>query len=78
MSYRKPLNVSDVLIQIRMACYECSDMRTDGWTAYGIKQDLYQIKWAIDEALRRCPAFVDEDIWLREQEQKRIIEILKK
>jgi len=61
-----------------MARYECSDMRTDGWTGFGIKQDLYQIKWAIDDALRRCPEFVGEDEWLHEQEKKRLIDILKK
>lgn len=77
MGYHKPINVVDVLSQIRMAAYECSDMRTDGWTAYGLKQDLYQIKWALDDALRRCPSFVDEDEWLREQEKNRVVKILK-
>jgi hypothetical protein len=61
-----------------MTAYECSDMRTDSWIAWGLKQDLYQIKWALDDALRRCPSFSPEEEWLREQEQKRIIEILKK
>lgn len=78
MSYRKPINVAEVVSHIRMAAYECSDMRTEGWTAFGIKQDLYQVKWAIDEAIRRCPSFVGEDEWLHEQEKKRLIEILKK
>lgn len=78
MGYKKPINVPDVVSQVRMAGYECRDSRTDGWTAFGIKQDLYQIKWALDDALRQCPIFVGEDEWLREQEQKRIIEILKK
>jgi hypothetical protein len=61
-----------------MASYDASDMRTDSWIAWGLKQDLYQIKWALDEAIRRCPVFSPEDEWLKEQEQKRIIEILKK
>lgn len=78
MGYRKPINVAEIVSQIRMAAYECSDLRSEGWTAFGLKQDLYQIKWAIDDAIRRCPIFVDEDVWLREQEQKRLIEILKK
>lgn len=78
MAYHKPIHVADVISQIRMAAYECSDMRTESWTAFGIKQDLYQIKWAIDEALRRCPTFVGEEEWLEKQEQRRVINILKK
>jgi hypothetical protein len=78
MGYRKPINVAEVLSQVRMASYNASDMRTDSWIAWGLKQDLYQIKWALDEAIRRCPVFSPEDEWLKEQEQKRIIEILKK
>jgi hypothetical protein len=78
MGYRKPINVAEILSQVRMTAYECSDMRTDSWIAWGLKQDLYQIKWALDDALRRCPSFSPEEEWLREQEQKRIIEILKK
>jgi len=78
MGYRKPINVADVTSQIRMAAYECSDMRSDGFTAWGLKQDLYQIKWALDEAIRRCPVFSPEDEWLHEQEKKRVLEFLKK
>ena len=78
MSYRKPINVAEILSQVRMTAYECSDMRTDSWIAWGLKQDLYQIKWALEDALRRCPSFSPEEEWLREQEQKRLIEILKK
>lgn len=78
MGYRKPINVAEVLSQLRSAAYEASDLRTDSWVAWGLKQDLYQIKWALDEAIRRCPSFMPEEEWLKEQEQKRIIEILKK
>ena len=78
MGYRKPINVADVLSQLRMTSYECSDIRTDSWVAWGLKQDLYQIKWTLDELIRQCPSFSPEEEWLQEQEQKRLIEILKK
>jgi hypothetical protein len=77
MGYRKPINLVEVLIQIRAASYETSDPRTDSWVAWGLKQDLYEIKWALDEAIRRCPAFSPEDEWLHEQEKNRVIKILK-
>ena len=78
MGYRKPINVADIISQIRMARHECSDMRTDSWVAWGIKQDLYTIKWALDESLRQCPEFSPEPEWILEQEQRRVINILKK
>lgn len=77
MGYYKPINIAEVLSQIRMASYECRDMRTDGYTAWGLKQDLYQVKWAIDDALRQCPAFAPEEEWIREQEKNRVVKILK-
>lgn len=77
MGYRKLINVPDVLSQIRMTGYECSDLRTDSWIAWGLKQDLYQLKWAIDEAIRRCPVFSPEEEWLTDQEKTRVIKILK-
>ena len=57
---------------------ECSDMRTDSFIAWGIKQDLYQIKWFIDESLKSVPTFSLEDEWLKEQEQEKILRYLKK
>jgi hypothetical protein len=77
MGYRKPINLVEVLMQIRAASYETSDLRTDSWVAWGLKQDLYEIKWALDEAIRRCPSFSPEDEWLKEQEKNRVIKILK-
>lgn len=71
------LNSADIISHIRMAAYECSDPRTDGFTGWGIKQDLYQIKWALDEALRRCPKYSVEDEWLEKQQQAQVIKILK-
>jgi hypothetical protein len=49
----------------------------DGFIAWGAKQDLYRLKWIIEDALRRCPDFSPEKEWLKEQEQERIIKILK-
>ncbi len=71
-------NVGDIISQIRTSKYQCSDLRTDSWIAWGLKQDLYQIKWAIEDAIQSCPVFSPEDEWLKDQERQRIIKILKK
>lgn len=71
-------DIDKVAIAIHQARYDACDMRLDGWTCFESKKDLYQIKWLVEDALRKCPTFVGEEEWIKEQEKKRIIEILKK
>lgn len=77
MGYRLQHNPADIISKIRSLGYECRDMRTDSYIAWGIKQDLYRIKWAIDDALSKSPNFSLEEEWLKDIEQEKIIEILK-
>lgn len=78
MGYLKPLNPEPIIREIHKAAHECGHPMNDGFVSWGIKQDLYQIKWIIDEAIRNCPTFGDiEAQWLKEQEQKQLIRILK-
>ncbi len=63
---------------INLLAYDASDSSSTGWIALGAKQDLYRLKWIVEDALKRCPDFGDtEKEWLKEQEQKQIIKILK-
>jgi hypothetical protein len=57
--------------------YEATSHFNDGWTSFGVKQDLYRLKWQIDEALASCSSYTGEDEWLKEQEQEKIVKILK-
>lgn len=77
MSFIKRWDVSDIVQQIQRATAQCTDPRNDGYVAWGVKQDLYQIKFMLDEALKRCPEFSPEKEWLREQEKQKVIKILK-
>ena len=45
---------------------------------WATKQELYKLKWLIDESLAECSTYSGESEWLKEQEQERIIDILKK
>ena len=49
----------------------------DGFTTWGCKQDLWEIKFALDDMLHRCPTYEPETEWLREQEAEKIVRILK-
>jgi hypothetical protein len=77
MTYIKNWSVEDISRQINNAYRICASPRQDGFTAWGVKQDLYQLKWLLDEAIKKCPTFSPEDEWLREQEKKKVIKILK-
>ena len=77
MGYKKNWDVANVAQQINTMVYEMNSGRTDGFVGWGIKQDLYRIKWLAEDALKRSSTFSGEEEWLREQEQKKIIKILK-
>jgi len=78
MGFRKNWDMNAIQHQIWIMRSEASSSYTDGFTAFEIKKDLYQLKWQIDQALEDCSEFSGETKWLQEQEQDRIIKILKK
>jgi hypothetical protein len=78
MGFKKSLDVVNIVQQINAAAYSASSPYTDGFNGWCTKQDLYQIKEILDDAIRRCPEFgTIESDWLKEREQKKIIKILK-
>lgn len=75
---KKDWDVSDIANQIHSLSRQCSNPHNDGFTAFELKKDLYLLKDLIDTALKDSPDFGHiEEAWLTEQEQKRIIKILK-
>ena len=70
-------NVKEVENQLQRMYYACTDPRMDGFVTWGCKQDLYRVKFLVDELLKNCPNFVGEEEWLREQEAEKIVRILK-
>jgi hypothetical protein len=76
MGHKKQIDVASVAGQINAAAYECNSPYNDGFIGWGYKQDLYRIKWILEDALCRCPTFSFEKEWLREEEKKKVIRIL--
>jgi hypothetical protein len=78
MGFRKSWDPADIANQIRSLSRECSSLYNDGFTSFECKKDLLLIKKLVDDALADAPNFGEmEERWLKEQEQKRIIKILK-
>lgn len=77
MGFNKDWNVIDIVSQINRMSYNCASPYTDGFNGWGIKQDLLRIKWILDDALARCPTFVDEAEFIEKHDQDVTIKILK-
>jgi hypothetical protein len=78
MGMKLSRDINAIAQTIRYMQNEMNDLRVDSWTTWGIKQDLYQLKWLIDEALESAAHYTPEDQWIKEQQQQRIIQKLKK
>lgn len=76
MGFKYSYDVAKAAREVNAAAYDACDMKLDGYIQWGAKQDLYRLKWIVEDALKRCPTFSPEQEWLREQEQKKIIKIL--
>jgi hypothetical protein len=76
MGFKFSYNITDAAREINAAAYDASNPKNDGFTAWGAKQDLYRLKWILEDALRRCPTFSLEEEWLREQDKKKVIKYL--
>ena len=70
-------NPKDIIRQIQTMYYNATDPRMDGFVTWPIKQDLYRLKWLIDESLAKSSTYVGEAEWLEEEEKKRVWKILK-
>lgn len=77
MGFKFSYNITNAAREINAAAYDASDSRNDGFVAWGAKQDLYRLKWILEDALRRCPTFAPEEEWLCEQDKKKVIKYLK-
>lgn len=76
MGHKYQLDMALIAGQINSAVYEQTSGYNDGFISWGYKQDLYRLKWILENALARCPTYGPEADWLREQEKKQVIKIL--
>lgn len=75
MGFRKP-NYTAIYEQLQIARSELYNPRNDGFTQWGIKQDLYLIKEFLDSIIENSSVFVGENEWLTEREKHKVIKIL--
>ena len=70
-------NVDQVIGQCQKMYLGANDPYVTGWNNWPCKQDLYRVKFAVDEMLATTSKFSGEEEWLLEQEQQRMWKVLK-
>ena len=53
--------------RLRWLIQQLNDDRMDGFNKFAAKQELYEIKWIVDNALDDAPTFSIEKDWLEER-----------
>lgn len=69
MGFKKEWDTNSIRHQLWIMAHECGSRYNDGFTQWAIKQDLYRIKWLLDEIMADSPKFSDEEEFLKEHEQ---------
>ena len=78
MGFRKPMDHNSVHHQIYLSGVELHSPYNDGYVQWGVKQDLYKLKWLLDEIMADAPTFSGEDEFLKEHEQTKMWRTLSK
>lgn len=77
--YIKRWSTEKIIGDLQQCYFVASDPRQDGFTTWPCKQDLYQVKFALDEMIARCPNYgAIEQEWLDEIEKRKVWETLRK
>ena len=78
MGFRIRWDVPRIIAELRAAAAETASPYNDGFTSWGCKQDLLQVKYALDAMLKDLPKFVGEDEYITELEKQQVWQTLNK
>ena len=70
-------NVNQVISECQKMYHGANDPYVTGWNNWPCKQDLYRVKFAVDEMLAKTSTFSGEAEWLEELEKEKVVRILK-
>ena len=74
----KRWSVEEIANQLRSCGYAMNDPNMDGFTTWGCKQDLYRIKFILDEIIENAPTYSGEQEWLEERAKEKTWKIISK
>lgn len=67
----KNWDVNRVISECQKMYYGANDQYMTGWNQWPCKQDLYRVKFVVDEMLKNTATFSGEQEWLAEQQKQR-------
>lgn len=70
MSFIKRWDTAQILYDLSACHAQVVNSYNDGFTAWACKQDLYRVKFELDQMLKNSPAFAGEQEWLEEQQRE--------
>lgn len=73
----KNWNVEQIINSVQKIFWAGSNPRLDGFTTWTCKQDLYRIKWAVDEMLSKMSTYEGEKEFLEEHQKELVWKALK-
>jgi hypothetical protein len=74
----KHYNIDEVLNECQKMYIGANDPYVTGWNNWPCKQDLYRVKFAVDEMLANTSTFTGEEEWLKKQDQEKMWNRLKR
>lgn len=78
MGFQKPIDSDQIIEQLAKTAREIASPYNDGYTGWALKQELYTIKYFLDEALSSLPEFNDEEEFLEDLHKKKMWKKLKR
>ena len=65
-------NADQVISECQQMYHGANDPYMTGFVNWPCKQDLYRVKFAVDDMLSKTPKFIGEAEWLLEQEKDKM------
>jgi hypothetical protein len=72
----KNWNVEQVISSCQRMYMGANDPYVTGWNNWPCKQDLYRVKFAVDEMLKKTSKFSGEEEWLLEHDKEQVWKML--
>lgn len=66
----KNWNADNIISDLQRIYFATTDPRMDGFVTWGCKQDLYRVKFALEDMLKKCPTYHGEEEWLEERDKE--------
>jgi hypothetical protein len=65
-------NTAHIIADLGKMYRGANDPYVTGWNNWPCKQDLYRVKFAVDEMLKKTSKFAGEEEWLQQHDKEQV------